>query len=248
MRVDSHQHFWAYDSQRESWINENMKAIRRNFFPEDLKPVLSQHHFDGCIAVEANNSEEETQFLLDLARQNSFIKGVVGWVDLAADNCEERLEYFLENPLFKGIRYSLQGQDLREIITPHFKRGIALLSKFDLTYDLLVQEQQLPEIVEFVKEFPSQRFVLDHMAKPQISFGHSGKWEKNISNLGACDNVYCKVSGFLTETEDYKWSSNDFTPFIDTVAKCFRGRSIDVWIRLAKYALQQELMGIQCKS
>src|SRR5690606_27038247 len=153
MKIDSHQHFWAYDPQRESWIDENMKSIRRDFFPEDLRPVLSRNGFDGCIAVEANDSEEETQFLLDLARKHSLIKGVVGWVDLTADNCEDRLLFFSKNPLFKGMRQTLQGKDLNKIFTTEFKKGFSLLSKFDLTYDLLVYEYQLPEIIEFVKEF-----------------------------------------------------------------------------------------------
>ncbi len=221
MRIDSHQHFWAYDPQRESWINDNMKDIRRDFFPDDLKPDLLKNSFDGCIAVEANDSEEETQFLLDLASQNSFIKGVVGWVDLTGANCEERLAYFSKNPLFKGIRHILQKEDSDFILNTEFKKGISHLRKFDLSYDLLVLENQLPQVIELVKKYPSQRFVLDHMGKPQISLGLSQNWVENIQQLGACDNVYCKVSGFLTETIDFKWDANDFMPFLETVAGAF---------------------------
>ncbi len=221
MRIDSHQHFWAYDPHRESWINDDMKIIRRDFFPEDLKPLLSRNEFNGCIAVEAHDSEKETQFLLDIAAKNYFIKGVVGWLDLTSDKCEERLAYFSRNPLFKGVRHTLQKEDLGFMLKEDFKRGISLLKKYNLTYDLLVLEHQLPETIELVKKFPAQRFVLDHMAKPQISTGLSQVWVQNIQQLAACKNVYCKMSGFLTETKDFEWESNDFIPFLNTVTAAF---------------------------
>jgi L-fuconolactonase len=217
MRIDSHQHFWYYNPQRESWITDEMSNIRKDFLPEDLGPVLERNNIDGCIAVQANESEEESQFLLDLASQNSFVKGVVGWVDLAADNCEERLAYFSKNPLFKGIRHTLQNEDSHT----NFKRGISCLRKFDFSCELLVREHQLPEVIALVKEYPAQRFLLDHMGKPQISQGLSNKWIENIQQLGACNNVSCKVSGFLSETESFEWDVNDFMPFFDAMAGAF---------------------------
>ena len=221
MKIDSHQHFWSYNPQRESWITDDMGSIRRDFFPEDLKLILSQNRFDGCIAVEADDSEEESQFLLDLASHNSFIKGVVGWVDLTADNCEERLAYFSKHPLFKGVRHTLQKENSDFMLNSAFKRGISLLNEFDLSYDLLVLEHQLSAAIELVKEFPAQRFVLDHMGKPQISKGLSNEWIENMQQLGRCKNVYCKVSGFLTETECFQWNYNEFYPFFEVVAEAF---------------------------
>lgn len=184
MRIDSHQHFWYYHPQRESWITDDMSGIRRNVLPEDLEPVLKTNEMDGCIAVQANESEDESQFLLDLAAHNSFIKGVVGWVDLTADNSEEKLAHFAENPLFKGIRHALQAESIEFITSKDFKKGIAKLEKFNLSYDLLVLEHQLPATIKLVKQFPHQRFVLDHMAKPQISEGISPQWVKDITELG----------------------------------------------------------------
>lgn len=221
MRIDSHQHFWSYNPQRESWITDDMREIRRDFFPEDLEPLLLRNRFDGCIAVEANDSEEETEFLLNLGAKIPFIKGVVGWVDLTADNCEERMAYFSESPLFKGIRHTLQKEKPDFMLNSAFRKGISLLKEFNLSYDLLVLEHQLPEAIELVKAFPAQRFVLDHMGKPQISRGLSNQWTNNIQELGRCKNVFCKVSGFLTETENFQWDSNDFSPFLKTVADAF---------------------------
>ncbi|UZH56676.1 amidohydrolase family protein [Salinimicrobium tongyeongense] len=221
MKIDSHQHFWSYNPHRESWITDDMSGIRRDFFPKDLEPLLRQNKFDGCIAVQANDTEAESQFLLDLAAHNDFIKGVVGWVDLTAESCEERLSFFSQNSLFKGIRYTLQKEKPDFILNPLFKRGISLLSKFNLTFDLLVLEHQLPEVIQLVKEFPAQPFVLDHMAKPQVSKGLSYDWIENIKLLSSYKNVYCKVSGFLTETEDFKWLKNNFNPFFDVVSEAF---------------------------
>lgn len=221
MRIDSHQHFWNYDPERESWIPDTMAVIRKDFLPIDLKPVLEKNNIDGCVVVQADESEEESQFLLELAAKNAFIKGVVGWVDLCAENSEERLSYYAENPLFKGIRYILQAKKDEFILSPQFQKGIAQLEKFNLSYDLLVLERQLPTAIALVKKFPKQRFVLDHLAKPQISNGVSAEWENNIRKLGSCANVYCKLSGLLTETDDFKWKPEDFTPFLEIVFQAF---------------------------
>lgn len=138
---------------------------------------------------------------------------MVGWVDLTADNSEERLAHFADNPLFKGIRHVLQAESVEFITSKGFQKGISRLEKFNLSYDLLVLEHQLPATIELVKQFPKQRFVLDHMAKPQISEGISAQWKYNITELANCGNVYCKLSGFLTETTDFKWKQEDFLPF-----------------------------------
>lgn len=221
MKIDSHQHFWYYNPQRENWINDSMMAIRKDFLPTDLKPVLNRNHFDGCVAIQANESEDESEFLLNLAGRNSFIKGVVGWINLIADSSQERLSHFTKNPLFKGIRSILQTRSNEYITSKNFWNSISKLSEFDLTYDLLIQEHQLPAVIKLVKEFPNQRFVLDHMAKPQVSKGLSPKWTENIQNLASMGNVYCKISGLLTETENFKWKPDNFVPFIEIVSNAF---------------------------
>lgn len=221
MRIDSHQHFWHYNPQRENWITDDMASIRKDFLPADLKPVLKSNGMDGCVAVQANNSEEETEFLLDLASQYPFIKGVVGWVDLRAENVEERLSYFARNPLLKGIRHTLQGESLAFITSKEFERGISKLSKYDLSYDLLVVEHQLKASIELVNQFQDQKFVLDHMAKPSISEGVSSQWARDIQELADSGNVYCKLSGMVTETTDFKWNISDFFPFLEVVVNSF---------------------------
>lgn len=221
MKIDSHQHFWHYHPERENWIPDSMAVIRKNFLPKDIKPLLKENHIDGCIAVQANESEGESEFLLDLAVHNPFVKGVVGWIDLSAENAGERLSYFAQNPLFKGVRDMLQSKTSKYILSRGFQEGISKLDKFNLSYDLLVQENQLPATIELVKNFPKQRFVLDHMAKPQISQGVSPNWSRDIKELGKLENVYCKVSGLTTETKNFQWDLKEFSPFLDTVSNAF---------------------------
>lgn len=221
MRIDSHQHFWYYHPEREGWIDDSMAVIRKDFLPQDLKPVLEKNNIEGCVAVEANDSEEESEFLLELAAKNPFIKGVVGWIDLSAENCEERLSYFAENTFFKGIRHTLQAETESFILSENFQNGISQLGKFNLSYDLLVYEHQLAAAIKLVKKFPNQRFVLDHMAKPQISIGPSEQWVSNIRELAGCGNVYCKLSGLVTETTGFNWNFEDFIPFLKVVADAF---------------------------
>ncbi len=222
MTIDSHQHFWAYDAERYSWINESMKAIQRDFLPSDLLPILKKNGIDGCIAVQADQSEAETEFLLELAAKNDFIKGVVGWVDLQKSNVRERLEHFSSNKLFKGVRHIVQDEpDEYFMLRPDFQRGIAQLSAFDLAYDILVYQQQLPSAIALVHNFPAQTFVLDHMAKPRISKGLDPGWKLNIKELAKCPNVYCKLSGLVTETKGFNWEKGDFVPFLDTVLEAF---------------------------
>ena len=180
MRIDSHQHFWKFDPVRDSWIDSSMQKIARNFLPQDLKPLLSQSQMEGCVAVQADQSETETQFLLDLAGKNTFIKGVVGWVDLRADDLSERLDFFSKNPLFKGVRHILQAEKEGFMMQDSFLRGIRQLKDFNLTYDLLVFPHQLEEAIALVKKNPDQLFVLDHLQSP-ISKTKKLKIGQNIS-------------------------------------------------------------------
>ncbi|WP_411029727.1 amidohydrolase family protein [Spongiimicrobium sp. 3-5] len=222
MIIDSHQHFWKYNAEKHAWIDNSMKAIRRDFLPSDLRPVLQANKIDGCIAVQADQSFEETEFLLACAENDNFIKGVVGWVDLLKTDVEEQLTAFAQNNLFKGVRHIVQDEpDTYFMLRPDFQRGISLLSKFGLTYDILIYKHQLPAAIELAHRFPNQTFILDHMAKPQVSDGLENEWKSHIEQLGACQNVYCKLSGLVTETKGYRWKKEDFFPFLDTVMKAF---------------------------
>lgn len=221
MVLDSHQHFWKYDPVAHSWIDDSMKNIRRDFLPQDLRPVLEENQVDGCIAVQADQTEKETEFLLQCAETNPFVKGVVGWIDLRADNAGERLEYFSRNPLLKGIRHIVQGEPLEFMLGQGFQNGIEKLSAFGLTYDILIYHFQLDPAIQLVEKFPNQKFVLDHIAKPRISEGMDLNWKKNIEQLGKRKNVCCKISGMVTETNGFQWQKDDFTKFLDAVVKAF---------------------------
>src|SRR5947207_5288460 len=190
MRIDSHQHFWKYNPVRDQWITDEMTVIRKDFLPDDLLPELQANQIDGCLAVQADQSEAETQFLLDLAKQNSFIRGVVGWIDLRADNLAERLTTLSQNKKLRGFRHIVQAEpDDRFMLQPKFVKGIGCLGEFGLTYDILVYPRQLPAAIELVARFPNQSFVIDHIAKPEIKAKHSEPWAEHMRQIAQGLNV-----------------------------------------------------------
>ncbi|TAG70841.1 MAG: amidohydrolase, partial [Runella slithyformis] len=171
-RIDAHQHFWHYDPAKHVWMTEQMSVLKTNYLPTNLEQLLQRCDLDGCIAVQANQAEEENEFLLELAAKNHFIKGIVGWVDLRAKNAEERLEYYQQFPKMKGFRHIIQDEaDLDFMLQPAFLRGISKLNSFGYTYDILIFAAHLPNTLQFIKNFPDQPFVIDHMAKPNIKMG-----------------------------------------------------------------------------
>lgn len=221
MKIDAHQHFWQFDPVRDAWIDDTMSVIQRDFLPEDLSPLLIEHSVDGCVAVQADQSEKETSFLLDLAVKNDFIKGVVGWVDLRKENVEEQLAHYAQNEYFKGVRHIAQGEADDFLLREDVQRGIGFLEKYNLTYDILVFAKQLPAAIELARTFPQQKFVLDHLAKPKYSNALDKKWQKHIEALAEQPNVFCKLSGMVTETNDFKWEKSDFSPFLDVIFSTF---------------------------
>jgi L-fuconolactonase len=221
MILDSHQHFWKYDPVKEAWITEAMDVIRRDFMPEDLKPLLDQSHVSGCIAVQADQSEAETRFLLSLADQHAFIQGVVGWVDLRSDKLAERLEYFSSFPKLKGFRHIAQPEPAGFLTDPKFIRGVRLLAKYNYTYDLLIGQQQLEEALLFVREVPDVKIVIDHMAKPAIRAKEKTHWELSMAALSTFEHVYCKLSGMVTEADWQAWKPLDFFPYLDELFESF---------------------------
>ncbi|MES2328911.1 MAG: amidohydrolase family protein [Bacteroidota bacterium] len=221
MIVDSHQHFWKYDPIVHEWINGDMSVIRKDFLPGDLWPVFQQNNIECCVAVQADQSEKETDFLIELANTNPFIKGVVGWVDLRAENIKERLEHYKQYPVVKGFRHILQGEDPSFMLQPDFLRGIAALQEFGFTYDILIFPKHLSSAIELVKQFPEQPFVIDHIAKPFIKDGLIDDWEKGMQTIAQFPNVYCKISGMVTEADWNNWKPEDFTPYLDIVTEAF---------------------------
>ncbi len=222
MRIDAHQHFWQYEPAEYGWITAETAGLRRDFLPEDLAPLLAQAGLDGTVAVQARSSEKETQWLLALADEHDFIRGVVGWVDLSAPAVRDALARFAPHPKFVGVRHSVQDEpDDEFMLRPDFLRGLEALAEFDLAYDLLLHPRHLPVAVKVVRQFPGQRFVLDHLAKPFIKAGTLTPWDADLRALGRCDNVWCKVSGLVTEANWHHWQAADFAPYLEVALEAF---------------------------
>tara|TARA_B110000046_G_scaffold39517_1_gene43555 strand:- start:2347 stop:3174 length:828 start_codon:yes stop_codon:yes gene_type:complete len=227
MVIDSHQHFWKYEPVKHSWIDDDMSVIRRDFSPSDLAKVYQENSIDGCVAVQADQTLEETDFLIDLASINNFIKGIVGWVDLRAENIENVLEKYSTDKIVKGFRHVVQGEaDHNFLLRPNFSRGISLLEKHNLTYDILVFPHQLGSVLEFVKKFPHQKFVIDHIAKPYIKDGYFEGWATMMTAIGKHKNVSCKMSGMVTEADFNIWTPEQIHPYMDTVLEAFGSKRI----------------------
>jgi L-fuconolactonase len=222
MRIDAHQHFWIYNPREYGWIDDSMASLRRDFLPAGLKTEIEGSGFEGAVAVQARQTLEETSWLLELAASAPYIRGVVGWVDLRSLQVRAQLEAFAGNPKLVGIRHIVQSEpDDRFLLQPDFLRGIAVLGEFDLSYDILIYPKHLPVAAEFVRHFPRQRFVLDHLAKPPIKSGGVQSWARGIRELASSPNVSCKLSGLVTEADWHQWKPEHFAPYLDTAFQCF---------------------------
>ena len=222
MKIDAHQHFWIYNSVRDAWIDDSMKILKRNFLPEDLEPVLKHSSIDGTIAVQADQSENETNFLLGLAEKNKWIFGVVGWIDLMAPDIEKRLERFSTIKKLKGFRHIVQAEpDNNFMVSEKFRRGIGFLKDFNLTYDILIYPHQLPAAIKLAEKNYEQKFILDHIAKPFIRKKEIDPWASGIKELAKNYNVYCKISGIITEADHKNWKPEDIYPYLDIVFEAF---------------------------
>jgi L-fuconolactonase len=222
MKIDSHIHFWKYHPVKDAWITDDMKVIQADFLPNDISLVFKENNIDGCVAVQADQSEAETHFLLQLADENDCIKGVVGWVDLRAPNLDQRLNYFSQFKKLKGFRHIVEAEsDAAFLLQEDFCNGIKKLAKYNFTYDILVADTQLKTVAAFVKKFPEQRFVIDHLAKPNIKQPDFLTWETAIKVIATYPNVYCKVSGLVTQADWNHWKTSDFTYCLDVVTTTF---------------------------
>lgn len=249
MRIDAHQHFWKFDPVRDAWITPDMQVIRRDFFPEDLQPILQQHNIDGCVAVQADQSESETDFLLELANRHPFIRGVVGWIDLCADDLEHRLQRYSGQAKLKGFRHIVQAEpDPQFTDRPKFRRGVRTLYRFGYTYDILIYQHQLPMALRLVEHCADQPLVVDHIAKPLIRKGDWKEWADGMRALAKFPNVMCKVSGMVTEANWQGWKPEDFRVYLDVVTEAFGsdrlmyGSDWPVCLLAADYARQLEIV------
>ena len=222
VRIDSHQHFWRYSAAEYEWIDDSMSVLRRDFLPSDARREMDLAGIDACVAVQARQTLEETRWLLELADSATFIAAVVGWVDLQADDVEAQLARFAAHSKLVGVRHIVQSEpDPRFLLRPAFCRGISLVEELHLTYDILIYPRQLPAAIELVSRFPRQRFVLDHLAKPEIRTGEIREWERHIRELAEARNVWCKVSGLVTEADWTRWTAADVRPYLDVAFDCF---------------------------
>jgi len=222
LKIDAHQHFWQFDPQRDSWITDEMSILQSDYLPAELGEIYQEYAIDGCVAVQASQSLAENDFLLDLAGKNDFIKGVIGWVDLQHERVEDQLAQYAESKKMKGFRHVLQGESNRALmLEPAFKRGISYLEKYGFSYDLLIFPDQLSFASELAAAFPKQRFVLDHIAKPDIKGKTIENWKRDITLLAEYENVHCKISGLVTEADWKSWHRDDFSPYLDVVFEAF---------------------------
>ncbi|MCE9613901.1 MAG: amidohydrolase family protein [Lentisphaerae bacterium] len=221
MRIDAHQHFWLYDPAEYGWIDAAMRAIRRDFQPADLLAEMRAAGITGSVCVQARQSLAETRWLLDLADRHDFIKGVVGWVALADPACE-----IPDHPKLKGVRHVVQSERDGFLLRENFNRGVDRLRERGLAYDLLIVERQLPDALQFVDRHPDQVFVIDHIAKPRIRDDALTPWRENIRELARRANVWCKLSGMVTEADYGGWTEAQLRPYVDVVLDAFGPRRL----------------------
>jgi len=223
MKIDSHQHYWHFNTADYGWMGENMSVIKRDFLPTDLLPELKSIDFDGSVAVQARQSLEETNWLLQLADEHPHIKGVVGWLDLQSEQAEEQIAAFAKHPKAAGVRHVIHDEeDLDFMLRPAFIRGVQLLEKYDLAYDILIFPTHLANTIEFVKQFSDKQiFVVDHIAKPLIKDGIVSPWKEDIVALAKFPNVYCKLSGMVTEADWNTWKPENIRPYLDVIMDAF---------------------------
>ncbi len=219
--IDSHVHFWNYNAVKDAWITDEMSVIRRDFTPDNLYVELKENGIEGCIAVQAAQDEEETHFLLGLARQHPYIKGVVGWIDLKGKHLDDRLNYFKQYDLIKGWRHIAQAEPAGFLTSSSFCKGIARLQAYNYTYDLLIFPSQLKDAIQLTEKFPEQSFVIDHCAKPAVKNAEIVAWHNDLKIIAQNPNVYCKLSGLLTEADWKNWNEKEIYNYLDVVFDCF---------------------------
>ena len=221
-KIDAHHHFWHYDPVEYGWIDDSMRVIRRDFLPPDLKPAMDAAGISGAVSVQARQTVEETQWLLEFAAKLQFIRGVVGWAPLIDPAVGDVLAQMAQNPKLRAVRHVLQGErDPFYMLRTDFNRGIDELKPLGLAYDILIFERHLPQTIEFVDRHPDQIFIVDHLAKPRLRERAISPWRENLRDLARRPNVYCKISGLVTEADYTAWTPEQLQPYIETVLEAF---------------------------
>jgi L-fuconolactonase len=222
MKIDAHHHFWKYDPQTYSWMNDQMEILKKDYLPENLKDNILATDIDGVISVQADQSLRETDDLLTYAEAHNFILGVVGWLPLADSNVEKIMESYADQSLLKGIRHVVQDEPNNQfILGKEFNQGVSLIKKFNWIYDILIFERQLGPTIQFVDLHPHQVFVLDHIAKPRIGDAMMEPWKSQMYELAKRENVSCKLSGIATEAKWKEWREDDLTPYMEIALDAF---------------------------
>ncbi len=225
--IDSHQHFWRYRPETHGWISDPMAVLKRDFLPRDLEPLLEAEGFSGCVAIQASQSLDETRFLLDLADSHSFVRAVVGWVDLRAADLERQLASFAGRQRLRGARHIAQDEaDDGWLAREDVIRGIGTLGRYGLVYDILVYPRQLESAITLARTLPDQPFVLDHIAKPEIARGRLDPWRADLRRLAELPNVSCKLSGLVTEARWDGWTAADVRQYLDVALEAFGPRRL----------------------
>lgn len=219
--LDAHQHFWRFHPVRDRWITNEMGVLRKDFLPEDIQSLLQPANVLGTIAVQADQSECETEFLLNLAAHHSFIRGVVGWVDIMHPDLTLKLKHYQNFPVLKGFRHILQSESPEFMLQPAFIKGLQVLADFGYTYDLLIYPNHLKAAIQLMQKVPSLKVVVDHLAKPDIKSKSFTNWEQGIVELASFSQVYCKISGMVTEADWHHWKYEELVPVMNTVVNNF---------------------------
>lgn len=225
MIVDAHHHFWDPRTADYPWLTDELAAIRRPFGPDDLAPLLNATAVNRTVLVQTRSSVDETRDFLAVAAATPFVAGVVGWVDLSADDVGATIDALRAGPggnRLVGIRHQVHDEaDPDWLRRADVRRGIAAVGQAGLAYDLLVRPRELPSALETVRDLPDVRFVIDHLAKPEIANGALEPWASRLAPFGGLANAWCKVSGMVTEANWTSWRTEDFTPFV--------GHAVDVF-------------------
>jgi L-fuconolactonase len=246
--IDAHHHFWKYNSTDFSWIDDTMTRIRKDFLPNDLAPILQESGVEGSVLIQVNTSESENWEFLTYTKQNDFIKGAVGWIDLSAIDLEQKLDAYQNEKKLKGFREIVQGNAQAFFPNKDFRKGVELIGKKGYTYDILIKESDLKHTLDFIKSLPNNKFVIDHIAKPDIKNGSIGKWSNYMKVIAQYPNVYMKISGMTTEADWTGWQKEDFYIYLDHILGAFGvdrvmyGSDWPVCLLAATYAQQLDIL------
>ena len=222
MIIDAHHHLWKYNTSDYGWMDDSMDVLKRDYLPVDFEEEITKAGISGTVVVQARQKLEETRWLLELADQNPFIVGVVGWVDLRSANLVTQLEEFAGHPKLVGVRHVIHDEpDDDFMLHPAFLKGMETLHHYNLAFDLLLFPKHIERAIELVSMFPDQKFILDHISKPFIKSGILQPWKDDIRLLAAHSNVWCKISGMVTEADHRSWKYKNFVPYMEVVSEAF---------------------------